>query len=608
MKFEDDLIISVDMNSHILKALDQTKTGNVYEYLQANEDLIEGNSGIHDNKFLSLDAYNPPCPVNRGVYTTIKLTDESLDIVNIDKSAIWANVYIRLAADSDLLTSLKNEYTAVKGSSTSEDTEALIALRLKNKMTKFFVGFKSSIHLFDAYRIISGGRKTRCEQTEALYENSMIRMLKAQEELDEKPNVYTKWERAKSFDEAICGTYVSLEDFRTGVCTDSTSTVTPGIVELTFECIIPFDEFLPLSAMTMYPTFAFGTLTMELKMAIQNNLVICQCDPAVVSEEYCAAKGTNDAVDSNKYVEQLSTIMHEAIGQKYYHAFSQLGDPVPICILKFASDVLDGTTIKNYSWSTFSCAPQCTNGVLLELRSDLNGFNIKDSVKEEIRNRYSQTCYMVPAQFIDYQPFSQAPRYGTTRCNNTYTLLNVSTIGFLFPRTQNELTCTRNPNLDSIQVQVDSKPYPDKPFSTHSAEHSMYNLTNCGFDSLFSAAREYGYSLRFNDMATIENYDGVNSLVGQAPSEDNTSYCFVTSTERLGGYGNFLDGITKESAQISLSMTSTGNSYSNPNPYVEGKLPPIMLVVEDAFWKFRTDTQAEFVGNVCAKEENEDTY
>lgn len=577
------------MNSHIAKALDQTRSGNVFEYLSANDNIVEANSGIHDNKFLSIDAYDPPCPVAKGNYTKVNLTAESIDVVDIDKSSLVARVHFTLKADRELMEALNEEYTRF-----GVDDDSKAALSLKNHMTKIFFGLKSSIHLFDAYRIYSKGRKTACEQTEALYESSMDRMLKAQEELDEKPQIYTKWERAKSLDEAICGTYISLEEFRVGRNDIAPEHITAGTVVVTFMCIVPLDDFLPLNGMTMFPSFAFGDLTMEVKLAIQNNLVLCQCDPEVSAREYLAAAGTKlSVVDVKGLVSQISEIMGQTGGQSYKRAFTQIGDSLPIRFIKFHATVFSdaATTIAktNCGWVDLTTAPQCISGTLLELRTNLNGFNIKDSVKEQIREKYSNTPYIVPGQFVDYQAFSQTPKYGTTRCNNTYTLTNTTAIGFLFPRTQNELTCSRNPNLASIQAQIEGKIYPDKPFSTHCAEHTNYNLTNAGFDGLFSASREYGYSLRFNDMATYEKYDGNVNMIGCAPSEDNTSYCFLVSTERLSGYGVFCDGITKQSAQVSLSMTPFGVNGTNPNPYVEGHLSPIMLVVQDCFWKCTTN-------------------
>ena len=39
---------------------------------------------------MTIDSYDPPCPVQRGTYTKLKMTDDSIQITNIDKSFISA--------------------------------------------------------------------------------------------------------------------------------------------------------------------------------------------------------------------------------------------------------------------------------------------------------------------------------------------------------------------------------------------------------------------------------------------------------------------------------------------------------------------------------------
>ena len=78
------------MNYNVIQALDQTHTGDLMKYFATNDGILEANSGAHDNKCLSIDASDPPCPVQKGMYTKLKLTDESIHVTNIDKSSITA--------------------------------------------------------------------------------------------------------------------------------------------------------------------------------------------------------------------------------------------------------------------------------------------------------------------------------------------------------------------------------------------------------------------------------------------------------------------------------------------------------------------------------------
>lgn len=577
------------MNTKVSKCLDQTLTGNVFNYFSETENLIQENTGVHDNKCLSLDAYDPPCPVQKGVYTKVKITDECVDIINMDKSSISARLWFQLNFNGTVATELNDEYTNVQGGSQEVIEAKRKALSVKNRGIEFFVGFKSSIHFLDGYRIYSKGKKTACEQTEALHENAMMRMLKTQEELDEKPYVFTTWEKAHMRDDSICGTYITAEDIRTGVAFNG-RTPRPGVVEVIFYIIVPLDEFLPLSAMTMYPACVFGNITMELKLAIQNNLVLCQCDPkATYDRNVGLALGDSTIDKTNLLVCANEASKIEA--QLYTHAFTQIGDPMKIVIPKAATFEASGE-LKTMTFDAYNLGCDCIGGAILEMRSNLNGFNIKDSTKQQIRERYSTgNEYIIPAQFVDYQAFSQSPtRGGICRCNTTYALTNCTGIGLLFPRTHNELTCARNPHLTTFQLQIDNKPYPDKPFSTHDAVHAAYCMTNCGFDSLFSCSREYSHSLKFRESQNIALFDGTNTLKYAETPEDNTSYCLYCATQRLCGFGTYCDGLSKDNAQISLSLTLEQDS-----PYAGGQ-PPIMLILQDCFWRC-TEAGIEFVYN-----------
>lgn len=569
------------MNTKLVKALDQTQTGDVYKYLMETENLIEGNSGIHSNKCLSLDAYDPPCPTNKGVYTKIKLTDESIDVVDIDKSSLYARLFFRLNA-SNLATQLNAEYA---DADTQAKKNTLIA---KNKAYKFFVGFKSAIHFIDGYRLYSNGKKV-CEQTEALYENTLERMLKAQEELDEKPYVYTTWDKANDNDDSVCGAYFTMEDIRVGKAFNG-RTPEPGVVEVEMQVIVPLDDFLPLSGMTMFPSCAFGNLYMDLKLAIQNNLVVCQCDPLRSVRKWLDI-ALNDTTVSKGDLMEMADHSDVAAARRYTHSFTQIGDQFA-CVYPTVEFESSGTGISDVTWTQANISFDCVSGVILELRSNLNGFDIKDSVKDQIVSRYSyNTPYIIPAQYVDYQTFSNRPGAGGQyRANTTYSLCNCCGIGLLFPRTSNEITCGRNPHFSSVQLQIDNNPYPDKPFSTHEAAHSIYCMTNAGFDGLFSCSREYGHSLRFRENPMIQQYDGTNTLVNADTTEDNTSYCLYCSTERLSGYGTYCDGVSKDSAQISLQAT-----LDNHSPYANC-YPPSLLILQDCFWRC-TSSGVEFIYN-----------
>lgn len=575
------------MNRNVDRALSGGEnTGDVLKYFSELDDILERNSGVNDNKTLTSDASDPPCPIENNTYTKVKITDDAIHITNIDKSCLTAEVELTINFPSNFWTEILETETE------SIDPYVKAARLYRNRITKWFVGLKSAIHVFDAYRVYSFNKKTNCEQTEALYENTAVRFLKPQEELDEKPNIYTTWKHVFSGDENVCGAYFTLQDIL-----DMTS----GSKGLTvrFEVCVPLDDFLPLSGFTMYPNKVFENLSLELKMGIQQNLIVAQVDPL---EEF------RKMVKHRKGSEIALTALYNHLQNDipaYTRHFIQMNDYFNTVIYT----INDTGVTSNLKMVQFSC----TKGKLLNLRSHINGFNIKDSVLRELQDKYSKRPLIIPAQYCDYQAFSQKPMSGGLKCNTTYGMTNVASLIFLFPRTHNEITCCQNPHFSSIQVQVDNKPFPDKPFSTLEAAHTMYNLTNAGLDSLFSPSEEFSYSLNFRELEaseglTIKDDDGNIELSEEKkwvrePTKDNTSYCFVCSTERLCGYGNFCDGLTKDNAHITLTCALEGDS--NHNPYITHPITgvhgndrsPIMIVCQDCFWVFRTGETAEFVNN-----------
>ena len=577
------------MNYNVTQALDQTHTGDLMKYFATNDGILEANSGAHDNKCLSIDASDPPCPVQKGMYTKLKLTDESIHITNIDKSSVTALVRILIKPSQQFWT-----IPVISGVVTQKEID------VGQKLTTFFVGLKSSSHLFDAYRVYSRNRKTSCEQTEALYENAAIRMLKAQEELDYKPGVYSQWKDANKRNGNICGTYFTAYDILHA---------TNNQLQLEFEVTIPIDDLLPFSAMKMFPNCIFGNLTFEVKMAIQQNFVICQVDPIQVYKYYLdlyKAQVANAGAPGTLYTTTyyLEFLCKDIYKQRfsYTKSFTQIGDQFEVCYLYPSSTLGELVLSTNTAPTSFII----TDGSLRYCRTNINGFNIKESVMNALTEKYDNESLLIPSQYVDYQAFSQKPLTNGVKCNTTYAMTNVSALMFLFPRTSNEVTCSKNPHFASLQMQIDNKPYPDKPFSSLEHAHTIFNITNAGLDGLFSPNNELGYSLTFNELSydeTFPIYEDIQKNLGFVkPLQDNTSYCFLCSTERLSGYGTFCDGITKENAHVTL--TGTLLPFTTIHPYLKNTLTgesndrsPIMLVCQDCFWKCSVKGGCEYICN-----------
>ena len=576
------------MNSKVSKALDQRDTGDLVHYFHSFDNIIEKNSGLHDNKLLSIDSSEPPCPVKVGQYTKLKLTDESIGFTNIDKSSITCDVQLKLQINGFTSHMLK-----VPTDTTTQDyINAKTLNRESNAMTKLFVGFKSAIHVFDAYRVYSNNKKTQCEQTEALYENSLAYMMKTEQEVQAHPYSYTPYEHARTGSDCVCGTYISLEDF------DSKSETYQGsVMTIHFEVNIPLDDFLPFQAMTIFPNAIFGNLYMEVKQAILGNLVYCQVDPDEARKNYFLNCGPNLLKDMQGTLVDFGSITG------YDHHFTQVNDPCQI------QEVAYGTNSQATLWNQ-TITLQCTDGQLLTCRSNINGFNVRESVIDELAEYYRNTPLVIPSQFVDYQAFSQVVQPNGLKCNTTYNMCNATNIVVTFPRTGNQITCSQNPQFGSIQVQIDCKPYPDKPFSTLEAAHSEYVLTNSGLDSLWAPQKDFVYSINYKELTDNinDNYfvGSDTTTLGTVPhlinpKSDNTNYCFNVATERISGNGVFCDGLTKSNTHISLNATNlnstTLNHYLYPDGTTRNTCAPMMMIVQDTFWECYSGQGCNYIIN-----------
>ena len=229
----------------------------------------------------------------------------------------------------------------------------------------------------------------------------------------------------------------------------------------------------------------------------------------------------------------------------------------------------------------------------MSCRSNVNGFNIKQSVIDSLLDAYAEKEMIIPAQMVDYQAFSQTVQPGGLKCNTTYSLTNVTNVILTFPRTGNQITVSKNPNFGTVQLQIEGKPYPDKPFSTLETAHTEFNLVNANLDSIWAPNRALAYSLTGPDYNDKKERTRV--------TEDDGNYCLNCSTERLCGGGVFCDGLTKMSAHINLNATNIDTTKTNPYLYPDGvnknDVAPHMMLVQDCFWKCTVKKGAEWIAN-----------
>ena len=244
------------MNSRITRALSDNHSGDIMEYFNEMDKIIQLNDGIHDCKMLSMECYDRPTPVKYNQYTKFHLSDAGIDCVNIDKSYITATMTYHMK-----LTELGSHTLPTVDSS-------------RKQFFKIFIGLKNASQNFDTYRIYINHNQIY-SQTDSIYEQSLVTALKPKPEMY-RPHMYSMWDEAHNHSENVCGIYVETK----GKLNQE--------FDITFEIAIQLDDLLPLSGMSILPTCVIGDLELEIKNRIAGNLVYCQVDPNVLIDEYLA--------------------------------------------------------------------------------------------------------------------------------------------------------------------------------------------------------------------------------------------------------------------------------------------------------------------------------
>ena len=84
------------MNNKITQVLWVLQTGDIQEYFNEDDKIIQLNYCIHYNKILIQECYDKQTPITYNQYTKFHLSDTCLDIINIDKSNITETITYKL--------------------------------------------------------------------------------------------------------------------------------------------------------------------------------------------------------------------------------------------------------------------------------------------------------------------------------------------------------------------------------------------------------------------------------------------------------------------------------------------------------------------------------
>ena len=542
------------MNTNLREVQHDTIDGDVYQYFESLVDRIVSSGEASDTKFLSFDSSEPPCPVGPGQFTKLKLTDGSCKLTSFTSS------FIKLRIKTSI---------TISGLDWSGYDVVLESILINTPA--LFIGFKSGIHAIDHYRFYCDkGAGYVCEQSQAVHESAVTFFAKSQEEIEGDSGCYSTSEDIRGFNKNVCGQYITWGELKKN---------STGNIPIEFDVIIKYDDFAPLQFFKTYPNGVCGNLQLEFKVNNFKNLVITQVPietslrvafsqrqdiiPGIITTDH----GQDVVNFISNPVNFSSQFQNIGNGTKFYFM-------IPV----FATDI----TPHFYTYHRCNCSISTGQFELLSAKSYVNGYNVKDEKINQIRELLSTKKIYIPGQRIDQYSFSQLPTESNMSCNTTQSLVNCSSIAFTFPRSPNELTCSFNPRCSSIQLQIDNKTYPDKPFSTYDFEFSNYILHNLMYDDLFRP-----------------NHALIRGLIETNFHLDDSNFIFVAATERLDSDPFVFDGISKDNCFITLLGTFNPKNLIVPGLETNTDLvtyskcpnrqPPIMFICQDTLWELSSE-------------------
>lgn len=542
------------MNTNLREVQHDTIDGDVYQYFESLVDRIVSSGEASDTKFLSFDSSEPPCPIGPGQFTRLKLTDGSCKLTSFTSS------FIKLRIKTTLNISGLN-FNGYDG----------VLEQALQRAPALFVGFKSGLHIIDHYRFYCDkGAGYICEQSQAVHESTVTFFAKSQEEIEGDSGCYTTCEDIRKCNTNVCGQYITWGDLKKS----------NGLnLPIEFDIIIKYDDFAPLQFFKTYPNGICGNLQLEFKVNNFKNIVITQV-PIESALKYTQCLMTdllnlpeNTGGPSQPLINFLTN------PPQYCYQFQNIGNGTQFY---FMVPILADPESKYYHFNRFDCNISIGQFDLLSAKSYINGYNVKEDKVNQIKDLLSTKKIYIPGQRIDQYSFSQLPTQTNMSCNTTQSLINCSSIAFTFPRTPNELTCSFNPRCSSIQLQIDNKTYPDKPFSTYEFEFSNYTLHNLMFDDLFRP-----------------NHALMRALIEDQFHMDDSNFMFIVATERLDSDPFVFDGISKDNCFITLLGTfnpkEIKNSYNSRNVNLDyyskcpNRQPPIMFLCQDTLWELSSE-------------------
>ena len=563
-------------------------SGDVEDYFSHMNNLMQLNSGNNSYHMATHVSFASPAPLKNGTaQTKFMITDSGMDIVDISKGLIALRVKM------DLEFRIGNNESNLIGAKLYES--------YYRNCCYFFIGFKSGSHIIKHYSIVSKGGNNDCDQSLSLPEQTIVYNCKSASERAARPGLYSPHEEVMKMSDCVCGAYIQQP-----VIVGQTTKI-PGVE---FEVLIQLDDLLPLSGMTLYPQFICDYLELHLNCELQKNMVFCPIpvetvfqkrmftEPVDLGKEFGAqfADGTGDSkVPSQISTHQLNTTQMMYTQNLYSDfKFTQCGDYSRACIGVTTEEDLQKSAVtddSDFAGNAVYYTIVPTNFSIEEAQSYVYGFGLKESAKVHMQQIFAeQGVLKVPAQWVDAVTFPQTVDGTGINANTNKSLFECDQIIITFPNSDNQMTVSRNPHLETFHVKVGSKiNLPELQMTTCDRVFSEMTLSALSLDSLFSAPNSLIKALTPNKEKRNDKFYGVDH-------EDDSDFMLVCDLERNGS-GIFSDGVSGINVPIRLEATYL-QGRNNPHFYEYNgdagvyelrRQAPNIFTVSDACWLLTTN-------------------
>jgi len=537
--------------------------GNVFQSFQNMYNMIPVNDGTRKSKGVIKSSY--PTSFNGDSEATLEITDREFDITSLN------DCFIQIEGTA--------QYRVDLGTGMGTFSPTLAAANDSGEHCNFiFIGFKSAAQIIRQLRLLINDRPDLCDflNPNNLQETYLYNLCASETKRKNKSGIYSLWDNVWEKSDSVCGTYISMKEVRqnNGVCT------------FRFKYSIPFDSILAFQAMDMFPSSIMGILKLVLHFQFIG-AVWCPVSQLAVYDALRRYK-INNYVDRETVREYDEEVSHQ-----FMQVNIEYGD---IMLLTAAST----QTIKTARVSV-------TNFAVSSLKAHINGFGVKEEVKQAFYNMMKQSPLLIPAQKLERHTFGTGLlNAGTFDATTSITMRNVNCISVMFGTDTLNTTVFRNPMIRNLQINIGNTHYPADRISTMNAlspEYLTYQLQACELDGAITPRKSFVNSILHDRLLYTIDSAGNPNVTGRydGTKSDGTDFVFTVETER-GQSGYVFDGLTTDgnvTVRLTFEPIATNpahNVYNNYDPVnYPGRVPsaPVLHLARDVFWELGFNERGE---------------